>query len=251
MATTFDGITPPEDSSKQITEGDSKMNVLVPKYADLLKEKPYAHENVRVPPKPVIMLHGEPSITRKSSEVKSLIIQENLQYEIIGKFSYGKPNVIELKKLEDYVQLLSTTTYYIKAKDMYWQMRTLKWDSRFKPNVETTVGVAWISLPDLPPIFFAKAGIFLIASAVGKPLVVDIDTRNHTRTICKRVKIEVGLVAKLPHRVKINEEDYITGNIKSKWIYIQYDHKLKYCKEFCLQGHDEQSRWNIHPELFD
>lgn len=78
----------------------------------------------------------------------------NLQYAIVGKFSYGKPEVNELRRatlsqcgikgdcnigvldtkhilirlkiLEDYVTLLSTLAYYIKAKDKYWQMRTLK-----------------------------------------------------------------------------------------------------------------------------
>lgn len=24
----------------------------------------------------------------------------------------------------------------------------------------------------------------------------------------------------------------------------------KYCKECCLQGHDENNRWTIHPELY-
>lgn len=73
---------------------------------------------------------------------------ENLQYAIIDKLSNGKPEVnklrrliptqcrikgectikvlatryilIRLSQLEDYVQLLSTIVYYIKAKDMFW-----------------------------------------------------------------------------------------------------------------------------------
>ncbi|PHT55037.1 hypothetical protein CQW23_03523 [Capsicum baccatum] len=154
----------------------------------------------------LVMLHGEPSITWKSSEIRDLIIQENLQYAIIGKFSYGKPNIMELRKqipvqcnikgdcnigvldarhilirlniLEDYVNLMSTAAFYIKAKDMLWQMRTRKWDPWLDPDIETTIGVAWISMPDLPPNFFAKKAIFSIASAVGKPLMVDMATKN-------------------------------------------------------------------------
>lgn len=33
--------------------------------------------------------------------------------------------------MEDYVRLLSTTAYYIKAKERLWTMRTLKWDPWF------------------------------------------------------------------------------------------------------------------------
>lgn len=89
------------------------------------------------------MLHEEPNITWKSSEEWSLIIQKNLQYAIIDKFSYDKSDIKELRKaipaqceikgeciigvldarnifirfegLKDYVQLLSTTAYYIKT----------------------------------------------------------------------------------------------------------------------------------------
>lgn len=75
--------------------------------------------------------------------------------------------------------------------------------------------------------FYANEAIFLIASTVGKPLVVDMVTRNHTRPSYASVKIEVDLVTKLPHRIKINEENDVTGKIKSKWVYVQYDHKTK------------------------
>ncbi|KAG5581994.1 hypothetical protein H5410_052621 [Solanum commersonii] len=35
-------------------------------------------------------------------------------------------------------------------------MRSFKWNPWFEPKVETTIGVAWISFPDLPLNFFAK-----------------------------------------------------------------------------------------------
>ncbi|WMV55379.1 hypothetical protein MTR67_048764 [Solanum verrucosum] len=189
---------------------------LIPnQYANILKPKisnPYPH----VSPKPVTFIHGEPSITWKSSEVKSLITQKNLQYAIIGKFSYGKPEVQELRRtlprqcgiksectigvldnkhilirlttMEDYVHLLSTTAFYVKVKENYWQIRTLKWDPWFEPDMETTIGVAWISFPDLPPNFFAKEAIFSIASAVGKPLTVDMAMRTKPDLIVQELK---------------------------------------------------------------
>lgn len=56
------------------------------------------HQNLCVPPKHIIMLHGEPIITWKKSKVRTLIIKENLQYAIVGKISYGKPDINELRK---------------------------------------------------------------------------------------------------------------------------------------------------------
>lgn len=132
--------------------------------------------------------------------------------------------------MEYYVNLLSTSAFYVKAKENYWQMRTLKWDSWFEPDVENTICIAWISFPDLPPNFFAKEAIFSIASAVGKPLTVDMATKNQTRPSCAKVKIEVDLTANLPQRVRINEEDDNTGEIKYKWVKVQHDHMPKYCK---------------------
>lgn len=189
-------------------------------------------------------MHGEPSITQKSSEVRNMILQENRQYTIIGKFSYGKLDIQELQKtilvkcgtkrdciiraldarhilirlngLDDYVQLLLKVDLYIKSKDMHWQMRTLNWDPWFELDIETTIKVAQISLPDLSPNFFAKEAIFSIASAVEKPLMLDMDTKNQTRPSCVRVKVEVDLIAKLPLMVRINEENDIIGEIKSK-----------------------------------
>ncbi|KAF3622347.1 hypothetical protein FXO38_31333 [Capsicum annuum] len=148
MATTFGGSNPPEGSRTQITEGEINHKENAPKYADLLKPKIHVHENVRITPKPMVMMHGEPRITWKVSEVQSMVIQENLQYAIVGKFSYGKPVVNELRKmipnqcgikgdcmigvlderniliklnqLLDYVKLLSTIAYYIKANGRLW-----------------------------------------------------------------------------------------------------------------------------------
>ncbi|KAF3653375.1 putative phospholipid hydroperoxide glutathione peroxidase [Capsicum annuum] len=90
----------------------------------------------------------------------------------------------------------------------------------------------------------------LVGIVLGKPLTVDMATRNQTRPSCARVKVEVNLVAKLSHRVKINEENDTTGEIKSKWTQIQYDYMPKYCKECCQQGYDEESWWNIHPKIY-
>ncbi|KAG5569031.1 hypothetical protein H5410_063952 [Solanum commersonii] len=148
-----------------------------------------------------------------------LIIKENLQYAITGNFFYGKTDIAELRKtipsqcgikgdcsimvldtrhilirltmMEASVHLLYSVTFYFKAKENYWQMHTLKWDPWFKPD----------------------ESIFSIASKVGRPLMGDMVTKNHTRPSCARVKIKVDLTVKLTQRVKINEEDDVIGVI--------------------------------------
>lgn len=75
--------------------GDSPQKMT---FANLLKPKIVNNKEERVPPKPVMMFDGESSITWKSSKIRSIIMQENLQYAIIGKFSYDKPDIIELQR---------------------------------------------------------------------------------------------------------------------------------------------------------
>ncbi|KAF3669654.1 hypothetical protein FXO37_08919 [Capsicum annuum] len=75
--------------------------------------------------------------------------------------------------------------------------------------------------------------------------------KENLRPSCARVKVEVDLIGKLPYRVRINEENEVTGDIKSKWISIQYDYMPKYCKECSLQGHDKASYWNVHTKLHE
>lgn len=99
----------------------------------------------------------------------------------MGKFSYGWPEVQELRKLipkqcelkgecmigllnkrhiliretllEDYVHLLCKPTFYITQKN--WSF-PLKWDPMFNPEEETTTTITWISFPTLSPNFFGR-----------------------------------------------------------------------------------------------
>lgn len=74
MATTSSGVNPPKESTIQITEGETKFRDNAPKYVDLLKPKVHMHENIKITPKSVVMMHGEPSITWKASEVQTMIL---------------------------------------------------------------------------------------------------------------------------------------------------------------------------------
>ncbi|KAK4732195.1 hypothetical protein R3W88_025183 [Solanum pinnatisectum] len=190
-------------------------------YAKILNPKPNTPLIPKAPPKPIRDLR------------RSILGQCGIKSECTIGVLDQRHILIRLTTMEDYVHILSTAAFYVKAKETYWQMRTLKLDPWFEPEVETTIGEA----------------IFSIASAVGKPLIVDMATKNQTRPSCPRVKIEVDLTATLPQRVKINEEDDNTGQIKSKWIKVQYDYIPKYCTECCLQGHDEHNCWALHLEF--
>ncbi|KAK4717545.1 hypothetical protein R3W88_015883 [Solanum pinnatisectum] len=221
MASTIaGGSVPPKEFPPLPTKSNHESQTTIPQniteYATLLKPKPIAPSIINVPPKPVFLLHGEPSIMWKTSEVRSMIVKENLQYAIVGKFSYSKPEIKELRKV-----------------------------------ILGQCGVKSECTIDLPLNFFAKEAIFSIAITVGKPLTVDIAIKNQTRPSYASVKIEVDLMAKLPQRIRINEEDDNTGVVKFKWVKVQYDYMPKYGKECCLQGHDEHTCWTIHPELYE
>lgn len=151
-----------------------------------------------IPFKPATFLHGQPFVKFTESEVDRMNIIEGLQYAVLGKFSYGWPDLQELRRLipvqcgikgdcnigllrdkhvlirltlrEDFQKITSKSTYYIKAKDGYeYQMRQLIYDKNFKVGEETPMAMAWISFPHLLPTYFVKECLFSLASAVGKP----------------------------------------------------------------------------------
>uniref|UniRef100_M1BH23 Non-LTR retroelement reverse transcriptase n=1 Tax=Solanum tuberosum TaxID=4113 RepID=M1BH23_SOLTU len=262
MAATATGQPPPEVG--QLHGGT---------YAEKLKPKT-AHIKP-IPLKPITYLHGEPQVIWEQDEVEQMIVNENLEYAVVGKFSYGWPEIQDLRKLipkqcelkgdcnigllsnrhvlikatllEDYVHLLSKPAFFITQNNWSFPMRTLKWDT-FNPEEETTTAIAWISFPSLPPIFFGKEAVFSLAAAVGKPLQVDMATRNQTRPSCARVKVEVDLLREFPKRIKIGMR-MKTDEVVKKWVKIKYDYVPKYCQTCMIQGHDEEQCYVVHPDL--
>ncbi|KAH0761341.1 hypothetical protein KY290_017414 [Solanum tuberosum] len=204
-----------------------------------------------------------------------MIVKENLKFAIIGKFSYGwldtqdlrnliptqcelredcnigllsnKRVLIRASSLEDYV--LSKPAFFITQKGWSYPMRTLKWDPMFDPEEETSTAIAWIFFPALPPNIFVKEAVFSLAAAVGKPLQVDLATRNQTRPSCATVKIEMDLLSDFPKRINVGVKKK-SGEIIGKWVRIKYDYVPKYCTNCKIQGHNEQQCYVIHPELY-
>lgn len=54
--------------------------------------------------------------------------------------------------------------------------------------------LAWISVLDLFSLFFVKESMFSLASAIGKPLSLDMVKINKTRPAYTRVKVQLDLL---------------------------------------------------------
>ncbi|XP_070005229.1 uncharacterized protein [Nicotiana sylvestris] len=219
---------------------------VIPKqsYAALVYKGKSAVVSSKLELKPVNMVHGEPTIEFLTEDVNAFTIEEGLHQAVILKFSYGKPDIQELRQLipkqfdvkgycnvrqleyrhifvrfdlfDDFVQVLSKTTGYVKAKGDEFFFRSFPWSMGFNPRKETFRAIVWISMPDMPANFFAKKSLISIASAVGKPLVVDKATQDRMRPSMARVKE------------------------------IVYDNLPQFCTCGKHQGHDERScRWRI------
>ncbi|KAK4706479.1 hypothetical protein R3W88_033957 [Solanum pinnatisectum] len=109
--------------------------------------------------------------------------------------------------------------------------------------------MAWISFPKLRPTFFVKESIFSLASALGKPLRLDVATINKTRPSCARVKVQVDLLADLPKVIELEVRNEDTETSRVEKVKIQYDLLPKYCQTCKLQGHAEMECRVLHPEL--
>ncbi|WMV08623.1 hypothetical protein MTR67_002008 [Solanum verrucosum] len=271
-----------ETDAVKSTINNSEENNTKVKYSDMLKgDNSYIDKRNTLEPiaiKPVSFVNGIPRVTWTEEEVEKMNIMENLQLAIVGKFSYGWPELEELRiqipkqcgikgdcrigllrnrhilirlnRMEDFVNIMAKNVYYIMAKDGYaYQMRPLIYDSKFKTEEETTQAMAWISFPDLLPTFFGKESLFSIAAAVGKPIHLDKATINNTRPSCARVKVQVDLAADLPRQVEIEVVDNKHNMVRMVAITVQYDVLPKYCKTCKLQGHSEVECRVIHPEL--
>ncbi|KAK4727146.1 hypothetical protein R3W88_032063 [Solanum pinnatisectum] len=140
--------------------------------------------------KPITLLHGEPYLRWTESEVSKMNTIENLQHAIVGKFSYGWPDLDELRT----------------------------------------------SIPSQCNI---KGILFSVASTVGTPIQLDMETINKTRPSCAKVKVLVDLMSNLLDHVRMDIENESTGAIRT----------FKYCGECKLQGHNIYECRIMHPEL--
>lgn len=150
-----------------------------------------------IPIKKHDFVDGIPMVKWTDHEVNRMNIIENLNYAVVGKFSYGWPELAELREqipkqcgikgeckigflrnkhilmrfslFEDFVNIMAKNAYYIVAKDgRSYQMRPLIYDANFKMGEETTQAMAWISFPDLLPTFFCEESPIITGFSCGK-----------------------------------------------------------------------------------
>nr|XP_009784900.1 PREDICTED: uncharacterized protein LOC104233234 [Nicotiana sylvestris] len=218
---------------------------------------------------PVRFEHGEPIIEFTTDDVKEFVIEEGLHQAVVIKFSYGKPELHDFRRIfpkqfdvkgscnigqlefrhllvrfelyEDYVNFVSRSTGHINSNGDEFFFRTFPWTIGFDPRIETSKAVVWISFPDLPPNYFAKKSLMSIASAVGKPLAIDKAMKDRTRPSAARVKVLLDLLDKHPKKVKISVVDKICGKSNDFSQKVIYDYLPMYCTCCKHQGHDEIS----------
>ncbi|KAK4343226.1 hypothetical protein RND71_036320 [Anisodus tanguticus] len=231
--------------------------------------------SIPIPIKPIVYLHGEPTIRFEKKEVEVMIHHQELTLAIVGKFSHGWPDIAFIRNaipkqcglkaevrigllldrhvlircsiVEDFDTLMSRQTFEIKEKNKPYLMRTFKWDISFNPAEESRFAYGWISFPGLPPHYYGESTLFSLAAAVGSPIAIDSATLNKTRPSCARVKVEFDLLKNHPQHVviQVGEGDGITSELQK----IRYDFKPKYCTYCKLQGHDVDGCWNLQPAL--
>ncbi|KAG5586312.1 hypothetical protein H5410_046746 [Solanum commersonii] len=168
-------------------------------------------------------------------EVHRFYIIENLQYAVIGNFLYGWSDIYELRtqipkqctmkgeckigllrnrhilmrfsRHEDFINMMSKRNYDLLSKDVYsYMMRPLinVFKNVFGASLRKQLqAMVWISFLDFKPTLFVKESIFLLASAVGNPLQLDMAMIKKTIPSCARVKVQVDLLANLPKVVEM------------------------------------------------
>ncbi|KAG5585340.1 hypothetical protein H5410_045774 [Solanum commersonii] len=155
-----------------------------------------------------------------------------------------------LELQEDFINVMTKNIYYLLAKDGYsYTIKPLIYDAKFKVEEETTLTMAWISFPNLKPTFFVKESIFSLATAVGKPIHLDMATTNKRQPSCARVKVQVDLLANFPKFVEIEIVNEDTKESRIERVKIHYDMLPRYCLHCKVQGHAEEECRSIHPEL--
>ena len=132
------------------------------------------------------------------------------KFAVVGKFSYGRPNLDAIRKSFTTIGFTSSFTIglldqrhilihfcleedYLRCwtKGLWsiadFPMRTFKWTPDFKVTSESTHAPIWVALEHLPIHFFDKVSLFSIAAALGSPLQIDTTTANLFRPSVERI----------------------------------------------------------------
>ncbi|PHU12447.1 hypothetical protein BC332_19377 [Capsicum chinense] len=106
--------------------------------------------------------------------------------------------LIRMDQYDDFVAALSRGKNYFMHNGKIHQIRIFSWNIGFNPKEETSRAAVWISFLNLSTDLFAKRSLISIASAVGKPIVVDKATQVRSRPSTARVRVILDLMDKHP-----------------------------------------------------
>ncbi|XP_056160974.1 uncharacterized protein LOC130135530 [Syzygium oleosum] len=111
-----------------------------------------------------------------------------------------------------------------------------QWHSKLKlkRGVIETMPV-WVRLRDIPFSLWSPSGIGRIASALGKPLYVDVQTEQMSRISYARVCVEIKASVPRAEQVKFRWEDEVNE------IQVEYEWKPLACPSCAIFGHKKGS----------
>ncbi|XP_060186928.1 uncharacterized protein LOC132616506 [Lycium barbarum] len=200
-------------------------------------------------------------------EIAQYTVEEGLHQALVLEFSYGQPNMNELRKLlpkilgvkgkclvgwlarrhvlirfdkyEEFVLAATRFVNYLHCNGEEFLFRVFPWSIGFNPKEETSRAFTWISLPNLPPELFAEKSLLSIASAVGKPIAIDKATQEKSRPSTARLKVELDLLDKHPNHIRVQYIDEKSGKVMEhvqEFVFGNLPLFCCYCKH---QGHEE------------
>ncbi|KAG5592381.1 hypothetical protein H5410_042895 [Solanum commersonii] len=227
--------------SQPVNVGETNVNPNSKKsYAATLKPPQTIQKLSKATLKPIEFIHGEPIMRFTMKEREQFAGEEGLHQTMIIKFSYGKPDLSELRKhlpkqfevkgncnigqldfrhllirfdlYEDFVHVLSSSYGYFK----------------FGGEEKKHLKPGCISL-----------SLLSIATTPGKPIADDKATQDHTRPSTARVKIILDLLDKHPNCVRLQFQEKESAKIIEHYQRIVYDNLPLYCAHCKHQGHEQ------------
>ncbi|WMV33541.1 hypothetical protein MTR67_026926 [Solanum verrucosum] len=222
-------------SPQPMAEGEA---VPKPTYAAQIISKTPTQSVPKTQLKSIKYVHEEPTLQFTFKELDEFAIEQGLHQAIVMKFSYGAPEIQELRSIlpkqfaikgqcltgllatrhilihcdqyDDFISILSHQSGYIQFNGEHYGYRTFPWTLSFNPKEETSRALAWLSMPA---------------------------TQVRSRPSITRVKVELDILDKHPKRIKLQYLDEESSKILEHFQEIVYDNLPLYCANCKHQGH--------------
>ncbi|KAL6550651.1 hypothetical protein OROMI_021139 [Orobanche minor] len=193
------------------------------------------------------------------------LVSAVFKFALIGKYSYGKPDTIEIRKhLQNSgfgickVQILNfkhvlitlpNEAFYAKL----WlkrefnvlgsPMRLFKWDPDFNFKHEPATAPVWVKIFDLPIQWYDARSLHTVGSLIGSFIKPDLNTVNRSRLHYARICVEIDLKKTLHPSVGIKFNG-VTTELK-----VEYEKIPSYCNHCHHMGHDIDACYFKNPDL--